>query len=88
MIRDLIGNTYADMVGVPKANWTRHLKMIGVMIARLRSLLPRSGPFEDVASRLGFAMTEGLLSLERGGSRPAFSIPVELQRQWGVGEQA
>lgn len=88
MIRDLIGNTYADMVGVPKANWTRHLKVIGVIIARLRSLLPRSGPFEDVASRLGFAMTEGLLSLERGGARPAFSIPVELQRQWGVGEQA
>jgi hypothetical protein len=48
------------------------------------SLLNESAAARALAQKVGRLLVSSLVYVERGGNRPAFSIPAELKQQWGV----
>jgi hypothetical protein len=79
-VRFLIGDAHADLLGVPRADWTRHL---------VRGLCVAAGAFDrwtdgsPVHQRLGEwfggALLRGLLEMERGSKPDPFRIPANLR---------
>jgi ER-bound oxygenase mpaB/B'/Rubber oxygenase, catalytic domain len=84
-IRHYLGNRTADMLGVPKADWTR---VIFELMRRTDSLyqfalirIPGTGP---IASELGRRIWHGFELYGRDGDRPAFRVTDELKDAWGM----
>ena len=84
-IRHLVGNQTADIIGVPKADWT------GLMLGPLSQFMRVISFFEERKLLLGAitgdfnrALIETLLVVGRGGERPEFNIPTELATRWGL----
>ena len=84
-IRHYLGNETADMLGVPKADWTRvifelmHRTDFLYELALVR--LPGTGP---IASVLGRRVWRGFELYGRDGERPAFQVTDELKEAWGM----
>ena len=84
-IRHYLGHETADMLGVPKSDWTR---VIFEIMQRTDFLyqyalvrLPGSAP---IASILGRRIWRGFELYGRGGDRPAFQVTDELKLSWGL----
>ena len=84
-IRHYLGNETADMLGVPKADWTR---VIFELMNRTDWLydfavvrVPGMGP---IASALGRRVWHGFERYGRDGERPAFQVTDELKQAWGM----
>lgn len=77
--RHFLGDNVADMIGVPPANWTRHL--FGVMSA-LTKVVTRGQERHVLHARLsafiGRHLLNGILKEMRSGDRPLFQIPTHL----------
>ena len=85
-IRHYLGNETADMLGVPKADWTRVIFEIMQRTDQLYRVRPGSSA-RDRAHRLapGPAYLAGLRALRAGGGkRPAFQVTDELKDAWGM----
>jgi hypothetical protein len=84
-IRHYLGNETADMLGVPKSDWTRvifelkHRTDFLYELALVR--LPGTGP---IASALGRRVWRGFELYGRDGERPAFQVTDELKEAWGI----
>lgn len=77
--RHFLGDRVADVVGLPPANWTRHL--FGVMSAATRVMTrgeERHRFHAAVSAYIGRHLMDGILSEMRHGDRPAFAIPTHL----------
>ena len=77
LIRHLIGNETADMIGVPESD----------RVDGLRRLLRDVNWFDRLMSpfpRFGGELLKGWLRLERGGERAPFDIPDHLALSWQI----
>jgi hypothetical protein len=84
-VRFYVGDTTADLLAVPPADWTRVIFGPLAELTRLMSVGPLRLPLLDTLSdRMGLLMLQLAISAERGGQRPAFAIPTELADRWGV----
>ena len=79
LMRQFLPPGVADGLGVPKANYTRYLVWAmrtavgcGVFEKRMRRSF----------RRFNLALIQALLTIERGGTRPAFAIPTHLADGW------
>lgn len=84
-IRHYLGNDTADMLGVPKSDWTRvifeFMNRTDWMYEFALVRLPGVGP---IASTLGRRLWRGFELYGRGGHRPAFQVTDELKQAWGM----
>jgi hypothetical protein len=84
-MRLFIGDTTADLLHVPKANWTRHL--VGGMrrISHRMSLVTMHDKMvRRVVSRLSRFTLQGFVEHERHGGRPRFVVPDHLSPKWDI----
>lgn len=84
-MRLFIGDPTADLLHVPKANWTRHL--VGGMrgISHRMSLATMHDKMvRRVVSRLSRFTLQGFVEHERHGGRPKFVVPDHLSPKWDI----
>jgi hypothetical protein len=84
-IRFFLGETTADLLGVPASNWTK-------VVFRLMRYV--DGPLEwtskwlpglrSLSSAIGRRVVMSLELVERGPGRPQFEITDELRQAWGI----
>jgi uncharacterized protein (DUF2236 family) len=87
MIRHLVGDRVADMIGVPPSDWTRALlKPLKAITWLGDSLGDRSKMIAKLTGRLGRSLLEGLFWVSRGGKKIHFRISPALRAQWGIVE--
>jgi hypothetical protein len=90
LIRHLIGDETADIIGVPPSDpvgdFGRLACATNWFYARVLGWTERESPGYAVVSRLvqpfGRELLRGLFRLERGGERAPFDIPDHLARRW------
>ena len=79
LMRLLIGDTTADLLAVPPANWTRVFTTTARELTRRLSLQEAHGRVQRVVVRwASMRVLNGFVQHERHGSRPTFSIPTSL----------
>ncbi|WP_224242737.1 oxygenase MpaB family protein [Hyalangium gracile] len=86
LTRQLVGNTTADLLAVPTADWTRlllgPLKVLGwVSDEAVDFQGPRAA---KLVGMLGRRLTEGLFWMNRGPERVPFRLPTTLRQSWDV----
>ena len=85
LVRHLVGDSTAELIAVPPSDWTRSLiKPIQV----LGWVMDESDEQNRLSARLselmGRKLLEGIVWVERGGTRQPFRIPDTLRESWGV----
>jgi ER-bound oxygenase mpaB/B'/Rubber oxygenase, catalytic domain len=84
-IRHYLGNETADLLGVPKPDWTRIIFELMQRTDWFYDLalvrIPGTGP---IASALGRRVWRGFELYGRDHKRPAFRVTDELKEAWGV----
>jgi hypothetical protein len=84
-IRHFVGDDAADMLGVPRADWTRLLFRAMGTGDRLDTRVLRALPGVDpAAAALGRRVWQGFEAFRRDGRRPAFEVTEELREAWGL----
>ena len=79
------GQNVAELLGLPPADWTRHLVKLVAWFERLFGKRNVHPSLEDqVLSYVSRHLIEGFLLVERGGQRAPFLIPDSLQQRWGI----
>ncbi len=77
--RHFLGDRVSDMIGIPPANWTRHV--FGIMSA-LTKVMTRGEERHVLHARIsafiGRHLLDGILKDLRQGDRPMFQIPTHL----------
>jgi hypothetical protein len=85
LIRHLVGDSTADLIAVPPADWTRHLvkplKLLGWVMDETDE---QSTVNAKLAELFGRKLLEGIVWVSRGNERPPFRIPSELGESWKV----
>ncbi len=84
-VRYYVGDATADLLDVPKANWTRNLFEPLADLSRRVSLekLHRR-LLQAVSEKIGFGMLSLAVRAERYGDRPAFEVPTSLAARWNI----
>jgi ER-bound oxygenase mpaB/B'/Rubber oxygenase, catalytic domain len=84
-VRYYVGDATADMLSVPKADWTRMLFGPLADLSRRFSLeeLHRR-LLQGLSQKIGFGMLSLAVKAERYGDRPAFGVPTSLAARWNV----
>jgi hypothetical protein len=84
-VRYYVGDEAADILGVPKADWTRLLFEPLADVSRRLSLeeLHRH-LLRGLSDRIGFGMLSLAVRAERYGGRPAFEVPTSLAARWNI----
>jgi ER-bound oxygenase mpaB/B'/Rubber oxygenase, catalytic domain len=90
LIRHLIGDETADMLGVPQSDLFGHLGrperianwFVVHLLGEIEHDLPRYQLMSRIAHPFGRDLLRGLFRLERGGERAPFNIPDHLARSW------
>ena len=87
MVRHFIADDpLCDGMGVPPADWTGALMDDVDKVLHWLGVEERHHPaLAWGAQRLGIALLQALLVVDRGGARPSFAIPRGLADGWGVG---
>ena len=84
-IRHYLGNETADLLGVPKADWTRVIFELMQWTDQLYEFalvrVPGTGP---IASVLGRRIWRGFELYGRDGKRPNFEVTDEFKDAWGM----
>ncbi len=83
-VRFYVDDHVADLIGVPKADWTRFLLRSTARAGDFLGALPTWMRPESASSKLGRWMLQGMVDAVRGGDRAAFQIPDDLADQWRV----
>lgn len=80
-----VGDKLADTLGIPKYNWTYNLLQIQRFIWLIEDKVEDRIPFLQWFTRFWTRrLMTTLMAIERGGKRPPFNIPEELQKNWGM----
>jgi hypothetical protein len=84
-IRYFLGRDHAAMVGVEENKFGNVValpfRIGGIAVSDLMRDCPA---FSELAVKAGQLLVNSIVFIERGGNRPAFTIPTELKQQWGV----
>ena len=85
LMRYLLGDHEADMLGVSKSNWEKFLllPLTGLNLAE-GEVLDRSAAASRLLEIFSQSLIRGFVWVERGGNKPAFSIPTAVRETWGV----
>jgi len=84
-VRYYIGDATADLLDVPKADWTKNLFGPLAELSRRVSLEKVHGRLlQAVSEKIGFGMLSLAVEAERGGDRPAFEVPTSLAARWNI----
>lgn len=84
LMRRFLGK-YADVLGVPAANFTSHIVTLVICFSGIFDFFFRTFPgVRFVHRKFAMLMIRVILRMERGGSRPAFDIPDHLADGWGL----
>lgn len=82
-MRLLIGDPTAEVLGVPPADWTRHLYgTVRRVMHRLSLQSAHDRLLRAIVGRLSRATLTGFVEVERSGERPGFYIPTHLDGVW------
>ena len=85
-IRHYLGDQTAQLLGVPKADWTRwfftFVEVSDTLFDRTWARLPG---VPNLSAVLGLRMLRGFELTERDGDRSSFQIADELRAAWGMG---
>jgi len=85
LIRYFLGAQWAGWLGIAENRWAdlvvTPLKLLGMQTG---DILNDSKATRALAEKFGHLLIGAIVLVERGGNRPTFTIPVELQQQWGV----
>jgi hypothetical protein len=85
-IRHYLGDQTAQLLGVPKADWTRwfftFVQVSDTLFDRTWARLPG---VPNLSAMLGLRMLRGFELTERDGDRSSFQIADELRAAWGMG---
>ena len=85
-IRHFLGDQTADLLGVPKANWTRwFFTFVQVSDTLFDQTWGRLPGVPNLSAALGLRMLGGFELTERDGDRSSFQIADELRAAWGMG---
>src|SRR6202035_4273072 len=85
-IRHYLGGETAELLGVPKADWTRwFFTFVQVSDTLFDQTWGRLPGVPNLSAALGLRMLRGFELTERGGIRPSFQITDELRTAWGIG---
>ena len=82
------GTNVADVLGVPKANWTRWL--VSARAAQKRTVLRWLEIVPGAKRRRSFVarhFTQAALRLKHPDGRGPFAVPAKLARSWGLSER-
>jgi hypothetical protein len=84
-VRYYVGDATADLLSVPKADWTRMLFGPLADLSRRVSLeeLHRR-LLQGLSQKIGFGMLSLAVRTERYGDRPAFEVPTSLAARWNI----
>ncbi len=86
-IRHFLGDQTAQLLGVPKADWTRwfftFVQVSDTLFDRTWARLPG---VPNLSAALGLRMLGGFELTERDGDRANFQIADELRSAWGMGK--
>jgi hypothetical protein len=84
-LRYYVGDTTADLLGVPAADWTRVLfHPLADLTRRLSVEHLHHRLLQAVSQKVGFGMLALAVRAERYGGRPAFQVPTSLARRWNL----
>lgn len=84
-VRYYVGDATADLLHVPKADWTRNLFGPLADLSRRVSLEKLHGRLlQAVSEKIGFGMLALAVRAERYGDRPAFEVPTSLATRWNI----
>ena len=79
-----LGQDTAALLGIQDGKMagavTKPLSIFGIVLSDLN----RDAVLADSAKKVSSLLINSAVFIERGGDRPAFSIPDELKQQWGV----
>ena len=82
-VRFYVGDTTADILGVPPSDWTRVFFRPLADLTRLTSAERLHRRFlAGLSNRIGFGMLALAVGAERYGGRPAFQVPTSLATRW------
>ena len=85
-IRHFLGDATAELLGVPKADWTRwFFTFVQVSDTLFDQTWGRLPGVPNLSAALGLRMLRGFERTERDGDRPSFQIADELRDAWGMG---
>lgn len=85
MVRFQVGDPLADILGVPAADWTRHLFAPMSAVSRAVSTLTSHGSLPALlGERMGRRILNDAVRTDRGGNRPPFDLPTHLADRWKV----
>lgn len=80
-----VGDELADMLGVPRFDWTLNLLKLQILIWKYEDVFEDWFiPYQWFTRFWTRQLMVALLAIERNGKRPDFHIPVDLQEQWRI----
>jgi hypothetical protein len=84
-VRFYVGDATADLLYVPKADWTKNLFGPLADLSRRVSLeeLHRR-LLQGLSEKIGFGMLSLAVRAERYGDRPPFQVPTSLAARWKI----
>ncbi len=84
-VRFYVGDATADLLNVPKADWTKNLFGPLADLSRRVSLeeLHRR-LLQGLSEKIGFGMLSLAVRAERYGDRPPFEVPTSLATRWNI----
>lgn len=84
-VRYYVGDATADLLDVPKADWTKNLFGPLAALSRRVSLEKvHRRLLQAVSEKIGFGMLSLAVQAERGGDRPPFQVPTSLAARWNI----
>ena len=92
LIRHLIGDETADLLGVPESHLVKDVgrltRVANWFFVHIFGRSDRDSARYELMSELarpfGHELLDGLFKLERGGERAPFDMPDHLARSWGL----
>jgi hypothetical protein len=82
-MRFYVGDPTADLLGVPRSDWTRVLfRPLAEMTRHTSAERLHRHFLTALSNRIGFGMLELAVRAERYGGRPAFEVPTSLATKW------
>jgi hypothetical protein len=79
---ELPGQDVPEILGLPHANWTELVVWAMKAVAEVESWLSDSRDVAGVIRWFSRHFVDALLSFDRGGNRPPFSIPDRFRQEW------
>jgi len=85
MIRYLLGGEWAAHLGLGDPPMFERLAgLLRLLNFQVSEVIQSSRALSALAELSGRKLIEAALFIERGGNRPSFALPLELQQKWGV----